>query len=124
MSRTGRYLFETEFGASLVREESGKYALRGEEEFPIYDEISSPEDLQNANRVANVFKSIDWSFKTDDTGFLTHDLHPYPAKFIPQIPGNCIAQLSLPGELVLDPFGGSGTRVCLKSHFVASRRYR
>ena len=57
----------------------------------------------------NAFKSIDWSFTTDDTGFLTHDLHPYPAKFIPQIPGNCIAQLSLPGELVLDPFGGSGT---------------
>ena len=29
--------------------------------------------------------------------------------FIPQIPGHCIARLSLPGELVFDPFGGSGT---------------
>ncbi len=109
MSRIGTYLYETELGASLVREESGKFALQGEEEFPTYDEITSPDDLRNANRVAKAFQSIDWSFTTDDTGFLTHDLHPYPAKFIPQIPGNCIAQLSLPGELVLDPFGGSGT---------------
>ena len=38
-----------------------------------------------------------------------HDLHPYPAKFIPQIPANLIAALSLRGELVWDPFGGSGT---------------
>lgn len=109
MSRTGRYLYETELGDSLVREEGGKYVLRGEEEFPIYDEITCPDDLQSTKRVANAFQSIDWSFTNDDTGFLTHDLHPYPAKFIPQIPGNCIAQLSLPGELVLDPFGGSGT---------------
>jgi len=109
MSITGRYLYETELGASLVREESGKYLLRGEDEFPKYQEITSPEELRNANSVESAFRSIDWAFSTDDTTFLTHDLHPYPAKFIPQIPGNCIAQLSLPGELVLDPFGGSGT---------------
>lgn len=109
MSRTGRYLYETELGASLVREEGGKYALRGEEESPVYEEISSPDDLRSAKRVAKALQSTDWSFTIDDTGFLTHDLHPYPAKFIPQIPGHCIAKLSLPGELVLDPFGGSGT---------------
>jgi len=109
MSRSGRYLYETELGAFFVREEGTKYALRAEEEFPTYDEIISADDLRSAKRVANVFESIDWSFTTEDTGFLTHDLHPYPAKFIPHIPGNCIAHLSLPGELVLDPFGGSGT---------------
>ena len=54
-------------------------------------------------------EKIDWSFEKEDTGFLGHDLHPYPAKFIPQIPGNLISRLSLRGELVLDPFGGSGT---------------
>jgi len=110
MSRAGRYLYEIELGAdSLVLEERGKYLIRGEEDFPTYDEISSPDDLRSAKRVAAALQSIDWSFTTDDTGFLTHDLHPYPTKFIPQIPGHCIAQLSLPGELVLDPFGGSGT---------------
>ena len=109
MSRKGRYLYETELSASLAREEGGQYALDWEEPFPQYEEIHSPDDLQNAGRVANAFQAIDWSFTTDNTGFLTHDLHPYPAKFIPQLPGTCISQLSFPGELVLDPFGGSGT---------------
>ena len=54
-------------------------------------------------------QTIDWSFVDDETGFLAHDIHPYPAKFIPQIPGTLISLLSARGELVLDPFGGSGT---------------
>ena len=109
MSRTERYLFERELGASLIREERGEYFLRQESQFPIYDEISSPDELRSPECVAKIFASIDWSFTNEDTGFLTHDLHPYPAKFIPQIPGYSIARLSLPGELVFDPFGGSGT---------------
>ena len=51
----------------------------------------------------------DWSFTHDDTQYLTHDLHPYPAKFIPQIPAHLISQLSTPGDIVLDPFGGCAT---------------
>lgn len=109
MSRTERYLFERELGASLIREESGEYSLFQETQSPVYDEITSPDELRNPECIAEKFASIDWSFTEDDTGFLTHDLHPYPAKFIPQIPGYCIAKLSLPGELVFDPFGGSGT---------------
>lgn len=54
-------------------------------------------------------REVDWSFTDDDTRFLGHDLHPYPAKFIPQIPGTAISLLSSRGELVFDPFGGSGT---------------
>ena len=65
--------------------------------------VSAPDE------VAQAFQTIDWSFSNAETGFLTHALHPYPAKFIPQIPAQCIDLLSMPGELVLDPFGGSGT---------------
>lgn len=54
-------------------------------------------------------RKLDWSFVDDETGFLAHDIHPYPAKFIPQIPGTLISRLCARGELVLDPFGGSGT---------------
>jgi DNA modification methylase len=54
-------------------------------------------------------RALDWAFMDDETRFLAHDLHPYPAKFIPQIPGTLISRLSSRGELVLDPFGGSGT---------------
>lgn len=110
MAQIGSSLYEIELdsGCSVV-EHQGKYILRGEQYFPAYTEINSPDEIININAVATALQSIDWSFTDDDTSFLTHDLHPYPAKFIPQIPGNCIAQLSMPGELVLDPFGGSGT---------------
>lgn len=44
-----------------------------------------------------------------NTTYLTHGIHSYPAKFIPQIPRHFIAQNSQPGDTVLDPFAGSGT---------------
>ena len=51
----------------------------------------------------------DWAFADADTTYLSHDIHPYPAKFIPQIPARAIQLLTSRGDLVLDPFGGSGT---------------
>ncbi|MBC8228796.1 MerR family DNA-binding transcriptional regulator [bacterium] len=52
---------------------------------------------------------LDWDFVDANTGFLTHSIHPYPAKFIPQIPNTLIQELSSIGDTVLDPFCGSGT---------------
>lgn len=53
--------------------------------------------------------SIDWNFTDAKTNYLTHGLHPYPAKFIPQIPNALIQELSSVGERVADIFCGSGT---------------
>src|SRR5262245_57056681 len=52
---------------------------------------------------------VDWDFKTAKTTYLTHGLHPYPAKYIPQIPHSLIDELSVYGETVADIFCGSGT---------------
>ena len=52
---------------------------------------------------------IEWDFASAKTGYLTHNLHPYPAKFIPQIPNALIQELSSVGETVADIFCGSGT---------------
>jgi len=52
---------------------------------------------------------IDWDFVDAKTGYLTHSIHPYPAKFIPQIPNTLIQELSSVGDTILDPFCGSGT---------------
>ena len=41
--------------------------------------------------------------------YLTHGIHPYPAKFIPQIPACLIEAYSSEGNVILDPFCGSGT---------------
>lgn len=74
---------------------------------PSYPE--EPLFLKDPQEAFTALAKIDWAFEQEETGFLAHDIHPYPAKFIPQIPGTLIAKLSCRGELVLDPFGGSGT---------------
>jgi hypothetical protein len=53
---------------------------------------------------------VDWNFPGAGTapGSL-HSLHWFPGNFIPQIPASMIQVLSEPGDLVLDPFSGSGT---------------
>jgi DNA modification methylase len=84
-------------------------ATDGKTDAPIFREIGSPEELFDRNAVVEDLRRVDWAFTEDDTTFLSHDIHPYPAKFIPQIPGHLIARLSLRGDLVFDPFGGSGT---------------
>lgn len=76
---------------------------------PFRDSLSSLEGLRRSDEVLAKLALTDWSFAKSSTGYLSHDIHPYPAKFIPQIPETIIAELSLPGELVWDPFGGSGT---------------
>ena len=78
-------------------------------DLPSYEEVRSADELRNAAAVHRRLSRLDWSFTDDDTQYLSHDVHPYPAKFIPQLPGTLIASLSLRGEVVLDPFGGCGT---------------
>jgi tRNA G10 N-methylase Trm11 len=77
------------------------------EELPVYEE--TPLYELDAKMAISHLSKIDWAFTDDHTRFLGHDLHPYPAKFIPQIPGTLLSLLSGRGELVFDPFGGSGT---------------
>lgn len=67
-------------------------------------------------------KAIDWDFASAKTNYLTHGLHPYPAKFIPQIPNALIQELSSVGETIADIFCGSGTTLLealqLKRHAI------
>jgi len=70
---------------------------------------TAPAYLRTPRTVFKELESLDWTFADADTGYLTHAVHPYPAKFIPQIPRLLIRTLSALGDLVWDPFGGSGT---------------
>ncbi len=67
-------------------------------------------------------RAIEWDFASAKTGYLTHNLHPYPAKFIPQIPHTLIQELSSIGETIADIFCGSGTTLVealqLKRHAI------
>lgn len=51
----------------------------------------------------------DWNFHDEETKEHLHTLHPYPAKFIPQIPRKAIESWSKIGDVVYDPFCGCGT---------------
>jgi hypothetical protein len=53
---------------------------------------------------------VDWNFPGTSTLLNTvHSLHRFPGNYIPQVPSYLIQILSEPGDLVLDPFCGSGT---------------
>lgn len=52
---------------------------------------------------------IDWEFSNCDTQYLTHNIHRYSGKFIPQIAATAIELLSSPGDCILDSYMGSGT---------------
>lgn len=53
--------------------------------------------------------NINFDFNGADTMYLTHSLHPYPAKFPPQLPNTILSKYGVKGQTVLDPFCGSGT---------------
>ncbi len=51
---------------------------------------------------------LDWNFHNSKTETI-HSIHPYPAKFIPEIPRALIKNLPIPrNSIILDPFCGSG----------------
>ncbi len=50
-----------------------------------------------------------WDFAKADTSYLTHGLHDYPARMIPQIAERLIRSYTQERDKILDPFCGSGT---------------
>lgn len=54
-------------------------------------------------------RDIDWEFGGANTSDAITQLHWYPARFVAQVPGILVGYFSSPGDLVLDPFCGSGT---------------
>jgi DNA modification methylase len=53
-------------------------------------------------------KSIDWSFPNLSNSGI-HSFHWYPATYIAAIPGTLIPVFTQKGDVILDPFNGSGT---------------
>lgn len=50
-----------------------------------------------------------WEYADADTQYHVHGLHLYPARMIPQIANRLIRENSSEGQLVFDPFCGSGS---------------
>jgi site-specific DNA-methyltransferase (cytosine-N4-specific) len=61
-------------------------------------------------------ESFDWTFRGANTTRGTHGIHEYPARMIPQIPGQLLehwlnTNVLSRGDVIYDPFCGSGTTV-------------
>ena len=76
--------------------------------FPIDTESEQPTDDLISDEVALVsFREL--VPEITDTGYLTHAIFAYPAKFIPQIVRYAITTYTKEGNWIVDPFAGSGT---------------
>ncbi len=59
--------------------------------------------------LCTVIQKYNWEFTEANTQYLTHNIHRYSGKFIPQIAGKAIDLLTEPNDLILDSYMGSGT---------------
>lgn len=65
--------------------------------------------IYKKDKAFEILNKINWDFKNFTTQYLSHKFHPYPARFIPQIPLTFIRLFTKEGETVLDPMCGCGT---------------
>ncbi len=63
----------------------------------------------DANLEELIEQGKDWEFPGSKSDQLLHGIHPYPAKFIAEIPRKAIQLWSPKNGTVLDPFAGVGT---------------
>jgi DNA modification methylase len=64
---------------------------------------------QNVHKKLSALLRKDLDFGSSDSGYASHAIHPFAAKFPPQIPRLFIEELTESGDSVLDPMAGSGT---------------
>lgn len=68
------------------------------------------QELSKRERLAALLEG-ELNFHGQNSGYASHDLHAFAAKFPPQLPRAFIRGLTSPGDVVLDPMMGSGTTV-------------
>lgn len=72
--------------------------------------ITTRQGNMERGRVLKNLVKRDWNFPNSSGGNDIFSLHPYPAKFIPEIPRALIKDLGVPKDsIVCDPFCGRGT---------------
>ena len=65
--------------------------------------------MDKVEEIRATLRDFDWTQKGHAFGEVTHSIHKYPAKLIPQIPHLFISKFCKDGDTVLDPYCGSGT---------------
>lgn len=68
----------------------------------------TPPPIVSRETLRSRFAATDWAF-AESVPIPPHDLHPYPARFIPEVPAAALSLVSDTEGDVLDPFCGAGT---------------
>ncbi|MCY3740020.1 MAG: DNA methyltransferase [Candidatus Poribacteria bacterium] len=76
--------------------------------FPVDNEFEVPKE-ETTSDGAELVSFRELVPEINDTGYLTHAIYAYPAKFIPQIVRYAINTYTKEGDWIVDPFSGSGT---------------
>lgn len=71
--------------------------------------IKSPEEYYSTPSKSISDWIQEWEYKNAKINLYTHQIHQYPAMFIPQIIRKLLLEYSNEGDLVVDIFNGSGT---------------
>jgi site-specific DNA-methyltransferase (cytosine-N4-specific) len=112
-----------ELGAHTAQKQSGacspfrQTSDAGNNEFRESVGMVNQENLALASHLGGVddklidrLLAVPWDFAAKRKASVMDSLHPYPAKFIPEIPAALLDSLSLDaGAVIFDPFCGSGT---------------
>jgi hypothetical protein len=72
---------------------------------------STLETTESAYRKLSALLRKNLDFGSSDSSYASHSIHPFAAKFPPQIPRLFIEELTESGDSVLDPMAGSGTTI-------------
>lgn len=79
-------------------------------ETPVDIVMRIQQELTTREKLATLLEG-ELDFHGQDSGYASHNLHAFAAKFPPQLPRVFIRGLTQPGDLVLDPMMGSGTAI-------------
>ena len=75
----------------------------------MYFPCPRPNALGGKRGLSNRLENIDWDFSGYSSASAFSAVHWHPCRFVSQIPASVIGLLSEYGDIVLDPFCGSGT---------------
>ena len=98
----------------MVSTPSGVDVLPTKEQLQLFSSLNgkthNPHALNKRQRLSALLAG-DLNFHGEDSGYASHDVHAFAAKFPPQLPRAFIRGLTVPGDIVLDPMMGSGTTI-------------
>ena len=85
------------------------------EQLTIFPAAAAPAVPENTPDSEELTRVSFWELVQEirDTGYLTHAIFAYPAKFIPQVVRYAIDTFTQAGDWIVDAFAGSGTVVFL-----------